>query len=48
MRSPDDVIVVVCGSGGPHSMVAIPWGLSKAINRPVTLKSGAPILVARS
>ena len=46
MRSPDDVIVVVAGRRGPHAMVAIPWGLSAAITRPVTRKNGAPILVS--
>jgi hypothetical protein len=44
MLSPDDVIVVVCGRGGPHAMVAIPWGLSSAISRPVSWKDGSPIL----
>jgi hypothetical protein len=44
MLSPDDVIVLVCGRGGPHAMVAIPWGLSSAINRPVSWKDGSPIL----
>jgi hypothetical protein len=44
MRSPEDVIVVVCGRRGPHAMVAIPWGLSSAINRPVSRKDGTPIL----
>lgn len=40
MRSPDDVIVVVCGGEGPHAMVGVPWGLAAAVTRPVTLRDG--------
>jgi hypothetical protein len=40
MRSPEDVIVVVCGGPGPHAMVGVPWGLAKAVSRAVTLKDG--------
>ena len=43
MRSPEDVIVVVCGGKGTHAMVGVPWGLSKAVSRPVTLKDGSPL-----
>jgi len=43
MRSPDDVIVVVCGGEGPHAMVAVPWGLAAAVSRPVTLNDGRPL-----
>ncbi|MEK7681638.1 MAG: hypothetical protein AAB369_02280, partial [Chloroflexota bacterium] len=43
MRSPDDVIVVVCGGRGPQSMVAVPWGLASAVSRPVTRKDGTPL-----
>jgi hypothetical protein len=43
MRSPDDVIVIVCGATGPHAMVAVPWGLAQAVSRPVTLKDGSPL-----
>ena len=43
MRSPDDVIVVVCGGEGPHAMVGVPWGLAAAVSRPVTLKDGRPL-----
>ena len=48
MLSPDDVIVLVCGRGGPHAMVAIPWGLSSAISRPVSWKDGSPILTLKN
>jgi hypothetical protein len=44
MRSPDDVIVLVCGRRGPHAMVAVPWGLSSAVSRPVSDRDGSPIL----
>ena len=43
MRSPDDVILVVCGGYGGHAMVGIPWGFSKAVSRPITLKDGSPL-----
>lgn len=43
MRSPDDVILVVCGAEGTQAMVGIPWGLSRAVSRPVTLKDGMPL-----
>jgi hypothetical protein len=43
MRSPDDVIVVVCGGNGGHAMVGVPWGRAKAVSRPVVLKDGSPL-----
>lgn len=43
MRSPDDVIVVVCGGKGTHAMVGVPWGLAQAVSRPVTAKDGTPL-----
>jgi|GEM_PF-44837 len=43
MHSSDDVIVVVCGGRGPQSMVGVPWGLARAVSRPVTLKDGTPL-----
>jgi hypothetical protein len=43
MRSPDDVILIVCGAEGTQAMVAVPWGLSKAVSRPVTCKNGTPL-----
>jgi hypothetical protein len=43
MRSPDDVILVVCGGGEGHAMVGVPWGLAQAVTRPVTLKDGTPL-----
>lgn len=47
MRSPEDVIVVVCGGRGPHSMVAVPWGMGSAVSRPVTRKDGTPLRSVR-
>jgi hypothetical protein len=47
MRSPDDAIVVVCGGTGTFSMVGVPWGLSKAVSRPVTLKDASPLRTLR-
>lgn len=47
MRSPDDVIVVVCGGPGPHAMVGVPWGLSRAVSRPVALRDGRPLRTVR-
>lgn len=32
---PECIRVVVAGAGGPHSMVIRPWGLSRAVTRPV-------------
>jgi hypothetical protein len=43
MRSPDDVILVVCGGRGTHAMVGVPWGLSRAVSRPVALRDGSPL-----
>ena len=43
MRSPEDVILVVCGAEGTQAMVAVPWGLSRAVSRPVRLKNGSPL-----
>lgn len=43
MRSPDDVILVVCGGAGGHAMVGVPWGLAQAVSRPVTRKDGSPL-----
>ena len=42
MRSPDDVILVVCGGGNGHAMVGIPWGRAKAVSRPVSYRDGSP------
>ena len=47
MRSPDDVILVVCGGGEGHAMVGVPWGLARAVNRPVTRQDGAPLLTMK-
>lgn len=43
LRSSDDVILVVCGGDGTMSMVGVPWGLAKAVSRPVVRKDGVPI-----
>ena len=40
VRSPDDVLVMVVGAPGPHSMVGIPWGYSRAVTKAVTLHNG--------
>ena len=47
MRSPDDVILVVCGGKGGHAMVGVPWGFSKSASRAVTLKDGSPLLTLK-
>src|SRR5690606_17903405 len=39
--SPDDLLVVVTGGAGPASQVAIPWGYSRAVTRPVTPPAGS-------
>jgi hypothetical protein len=43
MRSPDDAIIVVCGGAGTFAMVGIPWGLSRAVSRPVQLEDGSTL-----
>jgi hypothetical protein len=44
MRSPDDALVIVCGSKARNfAMIGIPWGLSKAVSRPVMRKDGSPV-----
>ena len=43
MRSPDELYVVVCGGRSSQGAVALPWGLSSAVNRPVVLKDGSPL-----
>jgi hypothetical protein len=40
--SPADVLVLVAGTSGPHSMVGIPWGYSRAVTKAVTLRDGRP------
>jgi hypothetical protein len=39
---PEDILVVVAGTHGPHSMVGIPWGYSRAVTKPVLLRTGQP------
>jgi hypothetical protein len=43
IATPSDVIVVVAGGDGPHSMVGIPWGFARAVTRPVARLDGRPI-----
>ena len=38
-----DILIVVAGGEGPHSMVGIPWGFARAISRPVAFADGRPI-----
>lgn len=40
VASPDEVLVVVCGGRGVHSAVALPWGMSHAVTRPITRADG--------
>ncbi|MEK7682322.1 MAG: hypothetical protein AAB369_05780, partial [Chloroflexota bacterium] len=39
----EDIYVVVCGGVGPHSMVCVPWGFSRAVIKPVVAKNGQPV-----
>jgi hypothetical protein len=43
VAAPSDILIVVAGGDGPHSMVGIPWGFARAITRPVALIDGRPI-----
>jgi len=43
VRRAEDIYVVVCGGMGPHSMVCVPWGFSRAVTRPVVTKQGEPV-----
>jgi hypothetical protein len=40
---PDDVLLLVAGTHGPHSMVGMSWGYSRAVTRAVTLCDGQPV-----
>lgn len=42
VQSPAEVLVIVAGTHGPHSMVGIPWGYSRAVTKAVTLRDGTP------
>ena len=35
VRRPEEIVIVVAGGPGPHSMVASPWGLSSLVCRPL-------------
>lgn len=39
---PEDILVFVVGTNGPHSMVGIPWGYSRAVTKAVSLRDGRP------
>ena len=36
VNDPEEIIVVMAGGSGGHSMVAIPWGLARAVHREVS------------
>ncbi len=40
---PDDVLLLVAGTHGPHSMVGMSWGYSRAVTRAVTSRDGQPV-----
>ena len=40
--SPEHVLVFVVGTNGPHSMVGLPWGYSRAVTKAVCLRDGRP------
>lgn len=42
VNGPEEVLVIVAGNHGPHSMVGIPWGYSRAVTKAVTLRDGQP------
>ena len=44
---PSSLIVIVCGGPGTFSMVAVPWGLSQAVSRPVQFRDGTPLLTLK-
>lgn len=39
----EEIIVVVAGGAGPQSMVALPWGFSRAVTLPVRHADGRPV-----
>lgn len=43
VAAPEEIIVVVAGGPGPHSMVAIPWGYARAVTKPVAFRDGRPV-----
>ena len=42
VRRPEDVLVVTAGGVGPHSSVAVPWGMGEAVTVPLALADGRP------
>jgi hypothetical protein len=43
VQSPSDIFVIVIGMHGPHSMVGIPWGYSRAVTKAVSQRDGTPV-----
>lgn len=43
VRRPEDVLIVVAGTTGPHAMVGIPWGYAPAVTKAVTRRDGTPL-----
>lgn len=43
VHSPNDIILVVAGGVGPHSMVAVPWGFARAVTVPVLFDDGKSV-----
>jgi hypothetical protein len=41
LPAPEDLLVTVTGGAGPASQVAIPWGYSRAVTRPVGRPAGS-------
>lgn len=42
VSSPEDVLVFVVGAYGPHTMVGLPWGYSRAVTKAVMRHDGQP------
>jgi hypothetical protein len=40
---PDDVLLLVAGTHGPHSMVGMSWGYSRAVTLAVAWRDGQPV-----
>jgi hypothetical protein len=43
VTTPEEIIVVVAGGAAPQSMVALPWGFSRAVTLPVRHADGRPV-----
>ncbi len=44
MRRPEDLMVIVAGGSGRHSVFIPTFGITRAVTKPLTLKNGAPAL----